>query len=138
MMRSYSGVADFVLIYIAEAHASDEWRFVDGNYSSTLQHKTLEERFDAASQLLSKNIPCPIYVDKMDNAASTLYAALPERLFIIDKGIIVYAGGCGLLHGSVGHKPRDVRKWLDNYVAKDNRKVQEKNGSVPISETCGS
>ena len=138
IIQSYSGVADFVIIYIAEAHASDEWRFIGGKYSSTPQHKTLEDRMDAAIMLQSKNIPCPIYVDKMDNAASSLYAAIPERLYIINNGMVEYAGGCGLRLGPRGHNPNEVKEWLDDHFKKMNSKSNQKNGSISAAEACDS
>ena len=138
IMRNYSGVADFVLVYVAEAHAYDEWKFLGGQFSSTLQHKTLEDRFDAATQLLTKNIPCPIYVDKMDNSASTLYAALPERLYIINNGIIEYAGGCGTRHGPAGYKPSEVKQWLSRHLEKKDISTETENFPTPTPEVCGS
>ena len=164
MMRNFSGVADFIFIYIEEAQGSDELRFVDGIYFSTPQHKTLEQRFDAATRLLDRwRIPCPVYVDKMDNMAGALYAAFPERLYVINNGIIEYtggcglrhgpagyrpsevkewldryAGGCGLRHGPAGYRPSEVKEWLDRYSGRRIMKAKEENGSISVSETCDS
>jgi hypothetical protein len=45
----------------------------------------------------------------MDNRANLLYAAWPERIYIIDeKGQIVYRGGLG----PFGDHPEEARVWL--------------------------
>lgn len=53
----------------------------------------------------------PILVDTMSNEALKAYGALPERLYIIQGGKVVYEGGEGPRY----YKPTEVKTWLQNY-----------------------
>ncbi|CAH3038451.1 unnamed protein product [Porites evermanni] len=108
----FQDVADFVIVYICEAHPTDEWRW--NNNVEILQHRTLQERCQAA-EMLKKTSGCstPILVDTMDNEATEAYGAYPERLFIIQDRKIVYEGGTG----PYNYKLWEVKKWLEVYKA---------------------
>lgn len=54
------------------------------------QHRNLQDRLQAAHLLLARNPQCPVVVDTMQNQSSQLYAALPERLYVLHKGRICY------------------------------------------------
>ena len=90
-------LADFLLIYIEEAHPSEKKHFEENIVVK--EHKALKDRINAAEMLVEvageEEFPCPIVVDKMDNAASHAYGALPERLFIVKDGAVVFVGGEG-------------------------------------------
>ncbi|MCB8944779.1 MAG: hypothetical protein H6658_13600 [Ardenticatenaceae bacterium] len=99
MCNQFQDRADFYVIYIAEAHATDEWQLGINEQESVLlpQHRQFEERL-AAARLCAEalQLHMPTLVDGMDNAASTLFAAWPERIYILDKGGVVhYRGGYG-------------------------------------------
>jgi hypothetical protein len=82
MRRKYSSVAHFVAIYIKEAHAADQWPI--GNFTCVNQHKTQEERLNAARDFVAKyQFELPVLVDCIDDRFNTLYAAWPERFFVI-------------------------------------------------------
>lgn len=91
--------ASFYIIYIAEAHAVDEWQ-LNSNEQANIrlkQHRQFAERL-AAAALCAKELKLriPTLVDDMDNAACTLFAAWPERIYIVDKsGEVYYRGGYG-------------------------------------------
>jgi len=75
-------VAKFVFVYLFEAHATDEWPLGDAVVVN--QHQTLEDRIAAAKLLQDKyHAECDIYVDSMDNSFNDIYAAWPERFYII-------------------------------------------------------
>lgn len=58
-----------------------------------------------------------ILVDNMDNQANKLYAAWPERLYIIQRGKIVYKSGIG----PEGYHPEIVEYWIQmNHKRKKN------------------
>jgi Iodothyronine deiodinase len=61
------------------------------------QHKTLDERFAAADEGVRRlRLSMPVLVDGMDDAASEVFAAWPERIYVIDAGgRIAFAGGPG-------------------------------------------
>ncbi|XP_069189663.1 type I iodothyronine deiodinase-like [Procambarus clarkii] len=110
MTDEYSQVADFLVVYIAEAHPSDGWALKD-NIKIT-KHRTLEERILAAQNMVKLELlKCPILVDRLEDEANNAYGALPERLFIILDGVIVYRGE----QGPVGYKLSEVENWLTDY-----------------------
>jgi len=101
LRQNYSQVADFVIIYIAEAHPAPlpggKVHF-NGNYDIKT-HTRMEDRV-AAAQTLKKEggshiTGCTILVDPMDDRANQCYAALPERLYVILDGTVIYEGGLG-------------------------------------------
>ncbi|XP_076359181.1 type I iodothyronine deiodinase-like [Tachypleus tridentatus] len=110
LIDEFQEVADFVTVYIAEAHPTDSGD-IDGNFDIST-HKSIKERIKAALFLLeNEELPCPLLVDSMINEAKKSYAALPERLYIIKKGRIVYEGGVG----PMDYKVKEVEEWLQKY-----------------------
>jgi len=110
MTAKFSSSADFVTIYISEAHPSEEANFT-GNIDIA-QHKNFEERVEAAEVLLDYKKAednYDILVDLMDNKAGTAYAAMPERLYVVLDGKIVYEG----LQGPFGYRMDEVELYLE-------------------------
>ncbi|CAH1261670.1 DIO1 [Branchiostoma lanceolatum] len=108
-MSDFAAVADFVVVYVAEAHPTDGWAM--SNNMDIRQHRCLEERLAAAEMLALHDIPCPILVDTMDNAAARAYAAIPDRLYIVMDRVCVYKGG----PGPDGYLPEEVSDWLQKF-----------------------
>ena len=116
VVADFTDIADFVTIYISEAHATNQWNF-PGNKYKIKQHDSLQARLQAANLILDDEElrpPGTFLIDIMDNEADLLYGGMPERLYIILDGVIVYAGR----KGPVGYNLNDVRKWLEKYRAK--------------------
>lgn len=68
---------------------------------------TRQSMAQQCSSALSLSMDC--VVDDMNNTVEDLYAAWPERLFVIDAdGRIAYAGK----QGPWGFKPEGVETWL--------------------------
>ena len=107
MAHEFSHVADFVIVYIMEAHPTDGWAF-NNNGFSVAEHKTLEDRIAIAKILEERANGIPLIVDGMSNEANVAYGAVPERLYIIQSGRVVYQGG----QGPVGYKVNEVNDWL--------------------------
>lgn len=107
IIADFADVADFAIVYIAEAHPVEGWRIRD-NYVIN-DHKTMEDRLQAAQKLTSFNPLAPILVDSLEDEASSSYAAFPERLYIILDGRVAYEGGVAL----PGYKLGDIRNWLN-------------------------
>jgi len=110
MTAKFSSLADFVTVYISEAHPSEEANFT-GNIDIA-QHKNFEERVEASKILLdhkSAEDNYKLVVDLMDNKASTAYAAMPERLYVILDGKIVYEG----LQGPFDYRLNEVEEYLE-------------------------
>lgn len=55
-----------------------------------MQHRSLEERLSAAQILVQKEPLCPVVVDEMNDVAAVKYGALPERLYVLQAGNVVY------------------------------------------------
>nr|XP_053653772.1 thyroxine 5-deiodinase-like [Cherax quadricarinatus] len=110
LTEEFCEVADFVLVYTAEAHPSDGWALRDN--IKVAKHRTLDERYLAAQKMLKlEPVKCPVMLDRLDDEANKAYGALPERLYIILDGVIVYMGQ----QGPVGYKVSEVEFWLDDY-----------------------
>lgn len=112
IVRDFADIADFVIVYIEEAHPSDGWA-LKNNYNIP-KHRTQAERCAAAQLLLSHNPPCTVTVDTMLDAANLAYGASPERFYIIRDSKIVYQGG----PGPMSYNVNEVRAWLENYAGK--------------------
>ena len=91
--------ANVVFVYIAEAHALDEWQMQSNVDEGVLlrQHVTIDERFAAAREGVQRlGLTMPVLVDGMDDAVSAAFAAWPERLYVAEPGgRLVYVGGPG-------------------------------------------
>lgn len=108
---------DFLTVYIAEAHPVEEGYFLDKIYDLKV-HQSMQERIDAARLLkeeAGKNLTgCPIAVDQFDNKAQVAFAALPERLFVILDGIVVYVGRLG----PFGYNLDELEQFLESKKTK--------------------
>ena len=118
IVSSYADVADFVMVYIEEAHPSDGFKYANNVVIKTHQH--VDDRIEAASQLLQQNPPFPIVCDGMDDAANYAYGALYERLYVIHRGKIAYEGG----RGPMFYRLHEVQEWLENYLQISNKTDQ--------------
>ena len=99
-------------MYITEAHPGDEWQ-MDSNVQERLvfdQPKTFDERKALARVLVERlKYRVPLAVDTIDNQADTLFAAWPERIYILGAGgRVVYKGDMG----PFGYHPEDAEKAL--------------------------
>lgn len=108
--RDFSDIADFITIYIVEAHATDGWSISNYINSDIAHHKTLEDR-TTASERLRKDFSHPLYLDPIDDQNSRMYVAVPERLFIAYDSSIVYVGS----FGPWNYKPQEVADWLQQF-----------------------
>ena len=110
--NDYKDHADFLTVYVREAHPLDEWQMKSNIKDDVCyaQPKTLEQRMAIANDFTKRfKYPLPFGVDDMNNAADLAYSAWPERLYIIDEnGHIAYRGGMGPFK----YNPAEVRAWL--------------------------
>ncbi|KAK4822564.1 hypothetical protein QYF61_016133, partial [Mycteria americana] len=100
LVEEFSGVADFLLVYIDEAHPSDGWAAPGISPSSfeVKKHRNQEDRCAAAHQLLERfSLPpqCQVVADCMDNNANVAYGVSFERVCIVQRQKIAYLGGKG-------------------------------------------
>ena len=61
------------------------------------EHQSLDERVEVGQAcMLKMALEMPAVVDEMDDAVARAYAALPERLYLVDRnGRVAYKGGMG-------------------------------------------
>jgi len=95
----YGDRAEFVFVYIKEAHPDDEWQMQSNRDSQVVhgQPKTFEARMDLAKVFVDRmNVKTPTLVDGIQNTALACYAAWPERIYVVDTvGRILLKGGMG-------------------------------------------
>ncbi|XP_036113163.1 type I iodothyronine deiodinase isoform X2 [Molossus molossus] len=85
----------------------DGWAFK--NNVVIRNHQNLQDRLQAAHLLLDRRPQCPVVVDTMKNQSSQLYAALPDRLYVLQEGRILYKGK----PGPWNYHPEEVRAVLE-------------------------
>lgn len=118
-MSDWNERAQFVTIYISEAHPTginhyllilpDEWHLFKEICFS--QPKSLVERIDLAKKFATEfKYPFPIFTDDPStNKANEIFAAWPERIYVIEDKKVVYKGAIG----PEGYKVDEVRQWLN-------------------------
>lgn len=122
LAEKYSSIANFVYVYIKEAHPDDEWQVENNTVNGVVfnQPQTFEERLLLAETFQeSMGTETTILVDDMQNTANAVYAAWPERIYVIDPdGRIVYKGGMGPFY----FDPNEIVPVLEErYVKGDSR-----------------
>lgn len=104
--------AEFLLVYVREAHACDEWEMEDNHARGLIvtQPKSTEERAAAAQACVADfRLEMPTVVDRVDDWALRTYGGWPDRLYVIDaEGRITFQSGVG----PFGFKPDLVREHL--------------------------
>lgn len=113
--KKFPVVARFLTIYIEEAHAYDEWWLPEspnaqvGGGSYIANHKSIEDRVAAAQRFVRDfNFPGEVVCDSFHDDVNDRFGAWPERLYIIEQGVVVYQGGIGPFE----YKLAEVKDWL--------------------------
>ena len=106
--KRYRDRMDFYCVYIQEAHPDDGWQVAINVDDEVIfnQPRNLTER-EALAQVcaLRLNMEMPMLLDDIDNHADTLFAALPERLYVLDaRGVVRF-------RTVVGSPGFDVDAW---------------------------
>jgi len=114
LQLSYANKVHFITIYIAEAHAIDEWPL--GRTVCLNQHKTLQERVTVANNFVNDyNYEIPVFVDGMENTFDYHYGAWPERYFLFDKsGKIIQAA---MPTNEFGYDRSEIDTWLKHQIS---------------------
>lgn len=112
LYAEYHERAHFLVVYIREAHPTDGWYM--GKHDIR-HHQSIEERRQVASACeVAMQNGITTYVDEMDDAVMTAYAAHPDRLYLVgNDGRIAYAGG----RGPFGFKPDELKQAIDLALA---------------------
>ncbi|XP_068720931.1 type I iodothyronine deiodinase-like [Montipora capricornis] len=119
--HQFHDVADFLTVYIEEAHPSNGWAFE--NNVNIPKHETLEQRCQAARLMLSSfKFDCPVVVDTMDDEASKAYGGFPIRLYILKNNKVEYAGAIG----PTFYAPKEVKQWLKKHKAESSKSERQR------------
>uniref|UniRef100_A0A3P9MJN2 Iodothyronine deiodinase n=1 Tax=Oryzias latipes TaxID=8090 RepID=A0A3P9MJN2_ORYLA len=105
-----SYIADFLVVYIEEAHPSDGWVSSDAPHQIP-KHRCLEDRLRAAALMLTEVPGSKVVVDNMDNSSNAAYGAYFERLYIVRDETVVYQGG----RGPEEYRISELKTWLQQY-----------------------
>jgi hypothetical protein len=87
LYREYKDQAQFFLVYVREAHASDARQSGSNKRDGVIYKtpKTLGERAEIASDCVkSLKLSMPVLLDDMDNTVQRLYQGWPARSCIIN------------------------------------------------------
>mmetsp|Transcript_3309 Transcript_3309/g.3654 ORF Transcript_3309/g.3654 Transcript_3309/m.3654 type:complete len:126 (-) Transcript_3309:149-526(-) len=91
LFNDFKDRADFLCVYILEAHAQDEWpissaRFHDGEPVILNQQKTISERVETAKAFVKRyETEVPVVCDTMTNEFEKKYAPWPVRFYIVNN-----------------------------------------------------
>jgi thiol-disulfide isomerase/thioredoxin len=114
LYRFWKKDAEFVRVYVREAHpVADDQAATSTNARARIlikQPATLEERCTVAKRFTGAlQVQTPLVVDGIDNKVAETYAAVPDRLYVVDReGRIAFAGG----PGPFGFNPREMEQSL--------------------------
>lgn len=112
LYAGYSDRVQFLMIYIREAHPVDGWHIGSHDIHDPT---TIDERRGVASQCeMAMQYGIRTYVDEMDDAVMTAYAAHPDRLYLVDlDGHVAYAGG----RGPFGFDRGELKEAIEELLA---------------------
>jgi hypothetical protein len=116
MYQDYKDFADFYIIYIREAHASDSSRPVAyAKEKGITEHRDFGERCAVAESLVKdKKLTIPLLIDDMENTAGSAYQAWPDRVYLVrTDGTLVVAAK----RGPWGFAPAlgEAKDWLAEF-----------------------
>jgi len=89
MWERYAETVHCLVVYIREAHPEEGWVITPNREADIRVNDpiTRDERVDvAASCALQLKIRMPVVVDDLDDGIASAYGALPDRLYLLEKG----------------------------------------------------
>lgn len=122
-------------VYIEEAHPRDGWYLPHAQHPAHWrQPRSTAERLAIARAFVADfAFPCPFAVDPIDGGANKLFDAWPERLVVIDDGVVIYRSGEGPFHYNLPA----LRTWLEaRYGAHPRADVSDRAGTIMSSSVC--
>ena len=105
------------MVYISEAHPEDGWQLPINVDEGVVydQPTTFDEREQiAGSCVLHLDLKIPTLIDDIEDHTEKLYAALPDRLYLVDaEGKIAFASA----PGPWGFRPDDLEAAVKELLA---------------------
>jgi hypothetical protein len=134
LYRRYTDRANFLMVYVREAHPTDGWRMESNDRVNvaTSQPTTNAERA-AVAQTCGKllGLGFPMLVDTIDDTVGARYSGMPGRFYIIDReGKIAFKNG----RGPYGFKPDELEQSLVLMLQDEYSETGTKPGT-PITQT---
>ncbi|CAM9912870.1 unnamed protein product [Lampetra planeri] len=114
MVDDFSHAADFLLVYVEEAHPSDGWAVPGALQVRT--HRDMSERAAAAHDL-ARRYPlgaCRLAADSMAGEANAAFGASFGRACVLSEGRVAYLSGKGPFLYSMP----ELRRWLCSKMAR--------------------
>ena len=112
MYRRYGDRANFLAVYVREAHPTDGWRMPSNDRAgiAVAQPREAGEREGVARKCCSAlGMTMPMVVDAMDDRVGHLYSGMPDRLYVLDAdGRVAYKSG----RGPFGFMPGEMEQAL--------------------------
>ncbi|MBY0514198.1 MAG: deiodinase family protein, partial [Gemmataceae bacterium] len=110
--RRFKGRAEFVMVYVREAHPTDGWAMESNARAGVAvkQPTTAAERAAVCELFRAKVKPeMPVVVDDIDDRVGNAYSGMPGRLYVIDPaGTVAYKSG----RGPFGFKAGEMEQAL--------------------------
>lgn len=101
----------WLLVYICEAHASDEWPI--GSHVQIKQHTNTQERLAACQTCCDAlGVSFPTVLDSEANAFNNAYAAWPLRFYLIDNNRVEHVP----MPTNGAYDPNELDTWLQTKV----------------------
>jgi len=112
LYRRYRDRAEFLAVYVREAHPTDGWRMASNDRVGVAipQPRVDAERI-AVAQRCSRTLELtiPLLVDTVDDHVGNAYSGMPDRLYVLDRsGTVAYQSG----RGPFGFKPGELEQAL--------------------------
>ena len=114
LYKQYGNQAEFLVVYITEAHPSDVWQ-TESNFRDKVvfaSPRNEDERANVAGTCVRKlGIEIPAVLDAFGNSTESAYTAWPDRLYLIDRtGKVAYKSK----PGPYGFKPNELQTAMRN------------------------
>jgi hypothetical protein len=121
MWERYRDRAEFLVVYIKEAHPEDGWVEQTNRRSGIriVDPTQAEERASVAQTCaLRMRIRMPVVVDGIDNRVASVYGGWPDRLYLIGRdGRVAFQGA----QGPFGFKPADLEAAIERELRESGR-----------------
>jgi hypothetical protein len=117
--QKYKDQAEFLFIYVREAHPDSVLSVIDRDGRETLlkipQAADLTARTDSAAACQrTEKLTMPVAVDTLDNRVGKAYAGWPNRMVVVGTdGKVVYASPAA----PRGTNAQQLQGWLDENLA---------------------
>ena len=108
MKAEFSLRADFLTVYLQEAHPSDVWPLPF--FDRIPLHSSLMERLEMAATLVNRGTIAvdEMVVDGVEDRMANVYGASPARFMVVLDGVIVYLQG----FAPIEYSPSDLKTFL--------------------------